>query len=59
MQPTPEMIQEFLENINEDGENGDQKSRSNKAANQYFYRHHYLSIIQEEEENSDIATPCR
>ena len=59
MQPTPEMIQEFLENINEDGENGDQKARNNKYANQYFYRHHYLSIIQEEEEKSDIDTPCR
>jgi len=58
MQPTPEMIQEFLENINEDGENGDQKARNNKSANQYFYRHHYLSIIQEEEEKSDIDTPC-
>ena len=29
-----------------------------KSANQYFYRHHYLSIIQEEEENSDVGTPC-
>ena len=60
MQPTPEMIQEFLENIDEDNldQNGDQKSRNNKSANQYFYRHHYLSIIQEEEENSDVGTPC-
>ena len=28
------------------------------AVNTYFYRHHYLSIIQEEEENSvNEATP--
>ena len=57
MQPTPEMIQEFLENIGEEGENGDHKR--SKSAHQYFYRHHYLSIIQEEEENSDIASPGR
>ena len=45
-----------LENINEDELNEEQK-RAQKTPNQYFYRHHYLSIIQEEEENSDI-TPC-
>ena len=57
MQPTPEMIQEFLENIGEDGENGDHKR--SKSAHQYFYRHHYLSIIQEEEEHSDVASAGR
>lgn len=57
LQDFPMDQQDFLENINEDENLEDAAKRSNKTPNQYFFRHHYLSIIQEEEETSDV-TPC-
>lgn len=48
---SPERIQELMAMVDPSNnpEAEDQKIRANKSANQYFYRHHYLSIIQEEE----------
>ena len=44
------------EESNEDSEEVEVEKRPNKSANNYFYRHHYLSIIQEEnEENSEMS----
>jgi hypothetical protein len=45
-----ELEEQDLEDSNTED---DVQKRNNKSANQYFYRPHYLSIIQEEEEHSE------
>ena len=42
----------------EDDEEEEEVARRNKSAAQYFYRQHYLSIIQEEGEESELNTPA-
>ena len=67
--PTDEEIQQFLDYVGmgvvnsqrveyeENRQNVPEPPRRNKQACQYFWRRHYLSIIQEDEEEHNDATP--
>ena len=67
--PTDEEIQQFLDYVGmgvvnaqrmeyeEERQNVPEPPRRNKQACQYFWRRHYLSIIQEDEEEHNEATP--
>ena len=67
--PTDEEIQQFLDYVGmgvvndqrveyeEEKQNAPEPPRRNKQACQYFWRRHYLSIIQEDEEEHNDATP--
>ena len=67
--PTDEEIQQFLDYVGmgvlnnqrveyeEEKLNAPEPPRRNKQACQYFWRRHYLSIIQEDEEEHNEATP--
>ena len=67
--PTDEEIQQFLDYVGmgvvnnqrveyeEEKQNAPEPPRRNKQACQYFWRRHYLSIIQEDEEEHNDPTP--
>lgn len=63
-EPSEEELRRFVEYMDQEVLEGggemeeEEVAKRNKSASQYYYRQHYLSIIQEEGEESEANTPA-